>query len=170
METENQAATMIDGVVADPYEESNDAFIPLYNGIPYQPENPQPSQFEEIHCSDLITENQFSASTESKHDSNRHSSIGSSASHHNSGTFHYSKTDDNVFQVDQSSLENATFKVHAKIIPSAVPKESTNIDANNEFQSTDAGEEEEDCSIPKSDSINIFSIQSDPFDDAFFKF
>ena len=29
METENQAATMIDGVVADPYEESNDAFIPL---------------------------------------------------------------------------------------------------------------------------------------------
>ena len=169
MEDRNQATNMVDGMVAEPYEESVDAFTPLYNGIPYQNDNTQPSQLEENHGSNLYNETQYSVSTEGKHDSNRHSSVGSSVSHPNSGTFSFSKTDDNVFQVDQSSLENPTFKVHAKVIPNITPKGSTNSDVNNEFENTDA-DVAEDSSIPKSDSINIFSIQSDPFDDAFFKF
>jgi hypothetical protein len=94
----------------------------------------------------------------------RHSSLGSSSSHETA----FPKNDE-VFQIDQSSLEHPTFKVHAKVIPGVNRSESTKLDSNNESEKFDDDTEDE-LSVPKSDSINIFSIQSDPFDDEFFKF
>ena len=73
---------------------------------------------------------------------------------------------DDVFRIDQSSLENPTFKVHAKVIPNTLRSESTKLDSRNE----NIDGESDEFSMTKSDSINIFSIQSDPFDDEFFKF
>ena len=153
----------------EPYDASSDTFTPQNNGMHYPTENEQQTQLEASYGSNFSNETPFSAGIEGRNDSNMHSSVGSSVSHQNSGPMSFSKHEDEVFQVDRSSLENPTFKVHAKVIPNLTPRDSTNSNKNNDFQDTDAGDNE-DCSIPKSDSINIFSIQSDPFDDVFFKF
>ena len=101
----------------------------------------------------------------------RHSSVASCSSHDNNPTqpttLPNTKNDD-LFRVDESSLENPTFKVHAKVIPGAMRSESTNLDENNDTEKFDF--ENDAFSVPKSDSINIFSIKSDPFDDEFFQF
>ena len=167
MDSNDPGTSITDGIGTEHKE--NDAFTQQNNGSHYPSENILPSQSEVVYGSDHNNEIPFSAGVDDVKCNYRDSSVGSSASHDNNGAIAFSKADDEVFQVDRSSLENPTFKVHAKVIPSATQRESTNIDPDNYFENFDNGESE-DCSIPKSDSINIFSIQSDPFDDAFFKF
>ena len=101
----------------------------------------------------------------------RHSSLTSSSSRDKTC---YTPTthDDDVFQASPSLLENQTFKIHAKVISSVISSDCTRLNQQNAADNTDSvqeGPKHHEFSIPKSDSINIFSVKSDPFDDDFFK-
>ena len=72
-----------------------------------------------------------------------------------------------IFDVSRDILSGASFKVLAKVIPN--PAQLLDGQQLQHEQGQHLQVAEDEAEIPKSNSVNIFSIKDDPFDDEFFK-
>jgi hypothetical protein len=76
----------------------------------------------------------------------------------------YSSSSD-IFDASKDILSGASFKVLAKVIPNpAQLLDGQQLQQHRQLQNPDDA-----FDVPKSNSVNIFSIKDDPFDDDFFQ-
>ena len=69
-----------------------------------------------------------------------------------------------IFDASKDILSGASFKVLAKVVPN-----SGQLPPDGHHQQLSLPNSEDGFEIPKSNSVNIFAIKDDPFDDDFFQ-